>query len=525
MDAPADSALLASARTGDAEAFAALLSRHLPAAYDFAFRTAGEAVARAAINDSCSRAALALRPLGDSENAQSWLLGLTYDALLPRLDGVSPAIPGIAAHHYAVLDLHFRQGLDVRELAAALRISQPSASITLNRLSAIHPDPGPVLRAIPRVALPPGLLDEALALALARWPVVDPVEPRPGDSLPAISPAPARTPRGRRRLIAIPLLVGTALSTAVGGLLLLPASPLAITGGSSVAPAGVAPDDSISVTPARSRTPSSPTVRAATATRSSTPVPSTATPGGTALPVGIPSSTPSTPAPTATAPIEPTGSPLPSSSPAGPTPTPTICPPALVPSVATLPVVFAPASAPSASNTVRIQNNGCSAGSFTASFDLGGAYLTLSPASATVPAFGFVDLTLVASGADFPFPFEGTVGGRVRITTPTGQAFVNLTVTRVGSSPSIAAATVCTRDVEGGVAHEFAVIASDDFALATVTVSYIASEPGTAPLTESGGQWVSTVVLPISATNFAAQARDAGGLTSNPFVFSATACG
>jgi len=149
----------------------------------------------------------------------------------------------------------------------------------------------------------------------------------------------------------------------------------------------------------------------------------------------------------------------------------------------------------------------------------------LDPASATVPAFGFVDLTLTASGAGFPYPFEGTVGGRARNTTPTGQSFVNLTVTRVGSPPSVLAASVCTRGLEAGVAHEFTVLANDDFALASVTVSYVTSDPAAVSLSESGGHWVATVVLPSVASSFAVQARDAGGLTSNPFVFSATTCG
>ncbi|MGK2965647.1 MAG: hypothetical protein ACSLFM_08560 [Tepidiformaceae bacterium] len=527
MEAPADSTLLANAKSGDAQAFAALLSRHLPAAYDFAFHTAGETIARDAIIEACSRAALALRPLADADRAHSWLLGLTHAALIPRIGSVAPSPPAPTARHYAILDLHFRQGLDARDLAASLGISESSATITLERVIALAGDPAPVLRAIPAVPLPPGLLEGATAAALARWPVLDSIDPRvqplplPGASVQVGSG------RGRRVFIAIPLLLVTALATAVGGLLLLPASPLAITGDSSTAPAAVASSEDASATPRPPLPQPSTTVVAASPTRAPSPTSHPASPSATSVPVGVPSSVPPAVSATgiASASVAPTDVPPPSSSPTGPTLTPTICPPALSPSVGTLPIVFAPSSASTAANTIRIQNNGCSAGSFTASIDLGATYLALGPASATVPAFGFVDLTLTASGADFPFPFEGTVGGRVRISTPAGQSFVNLTVTRVGSPPSVVAASVCTRELETGVAHEFTVLANDDFALASVTVTYVSGGAAAASLSESGGQWVATVVLPSLGTSFAVQARDAGGLTSNPFVFTATTCG
>jgi RNA polymerase sigma factor (sigma-70 family) len=170
-----DDELVALARQGDEQAFAALYARYHRGLYDFAMRMVRDRDAAAdVVQGSYVKAWQALRGPKGVENIKAWLYAvarnLSIDELRRRQRLASPhpgaeedpiyavvdesrlSDPSIVAHdqelvdlvwesasalspqEYSLLDLHLRQGLDADELASSLGLAKGAVYTRLSRL-------------------------------------------------------------------------------------------------------------------------------------------------------------------------------------------------------------------------------------------------------------------------------------------------------------------------------------------------------------------------------------------------------
>ncbi|MFN0093190.1 MAG: BACON domain-containing protein [Dehalococcoidia bacterium] len=448
VDAGDDGALLDGARSGDREAFLALVAEHVPLLYDVLFQVVGhagramvltgEAIRRAAENAGAA-------PVGAS--ARAWLVSQAWPLLgvaAARGEVVpSEARAGLACEaaaggweRHAYLDLGLRQRFGEHELAQAAGISRSSAASLLARLPASMP-PGFAERYAAETE--PAVLPAGVA---SGW--VRDAERWYGGGRPSGPATPTPTvgaPRWGQRW-----LWGAALAGAVAGLaalLFIPGSPVALTRGAgdrvfsaapTATPGSGAPP---SGTPSATRTPTRTPVRAtpsasprATATPSAGPT-RTAAAGLTATPiVSTATATPArspTPTPTATATLGASPTPVPTPTPtatgtanptATPTPTATACLPVLQANVSRL-------TAPPGQQTFFVLFNGfCGAATFVVEASDG--WLSAGPPSGTLAAGTSTQISVVADPPAEPGAYSATV----RVSGPSNSVVVTVESTR-----------------------------------------------------------------------------------------------
>ena len=322
---------------------------------------------------------------------------------------------------------------------------------------------------------------------------------------------------GARSFIKVGAGLGfTAVMLAI--LLLVPASPLALTrsdgplatiradepgvadgdqtatpfGGRAptTAPTTGTPNDTVTATPTGTGTPlpssnSEPLIGGATATPSPTPK-------------GTPTATATNTA-TATATATATQSPTPFPPTAIPTTAP--CVPSLSANTTSLPV------APGGTSFFFL-SNGSSCGSAPFSVQSDSAWLSASPASASVPPFGSTQVSVAVDASKVPAT-EGTYIGRLTISGPGGSPFtVAVTTIRGGGSPTVnVIAGQCT-----GPAVTFSAFVTDDLGVTSVVVNYVL--PGGA----SGHMDMARVIGSPASGNWSVSWSLTGGLATYEIV-------
>ncbi|MGE5595426.1 MAG: hypothetical protein ACM3S1_05260 [Hyphomicrobiales bacterium] len=437
--AETDGELYARARAGDAAAFDVLVERWLPAVYDFAAAVAGEAIARAVTRAVFEEQARALRdprprPFPGSlfRFARAQVLAGVPAAGSDSGPDILRRARALGAQRHALLDLHLRQGFGAAELAAVLGVRKASAELVLARLTGLSaadlagagPDPLAAYAALPRFAPPPGLLEETRERVAAAWTSWSPA----GDGAdPGFVPAPAwlEPPPARRNLLwpLMPVLAGGALL--LGLLVLLPASPVALTRQSSPAHSLAASTDTgdepdparptardpatptatrragASVTPSPRTTPTT-----AAGDSEATPTPTTEdrrSPTPTASPTAtVRTATPS-PTPTATATV-----------PATATPTPTQCSSVLRSNLNNGAVTMPP----DGRSSFVILNNFCGPSTFTVTEVPEADWLELAPHSGTIASGSSALVNLHALTSE-----PGQYSAVIEVQNPTGSSF------------------------------------------------------------------------------------------------------
>lgn len=318
--------------------------------------------------------------------------------------------------------------------------------------------------------------------------------------------------------------------------LLVPASPLALTGddgigkasqdgeptpdGGSVIPAGLTATNTPTTGATSSPSPSAtgtatstlgPGTPFPTATRTSTPVP---TPGP-----GTPTFTPS---PTATATSTATPTRTSTATPTA-TATATISPTA----VPCSPVLFANTTllnvAPGGTSSFTVFNSaGCSA-SFTTTTD-GSNWLSASPSSGTVGPSGTSTIGIVVSATALP-QGEGTYSATVNITGPNNSVTVTVKATRGGDAPDIIRWTA-NCPISNSAISIWTVYVTDDVEVASVSVSWTNSNGATVTvsLSDAGNSWTGTGGNTIGGSNFRIRASDFAGHTTTLAITPPSSC-
>ena len=313
--------------------------------------------------------------------------------------------------------------------------------------------------------------------------------------------------------------------------LLVPASPLAVTGDGGINKAlheasptpgnsNVIPASSPTATATRPQTASASQTLTAAASGTSTP-----TPQGTATPTpgpGTPTATPTlTSTATATATATKTATPTPTRT-AAPTatatPTQQPCTPVLSFNTTLLNVP------PGGSSSFTISNSANCAAAWTAETD-GTPWLTVTPASgnlqpSTQTSVGvIVNAQLVPSG-------EGVYTGVVVVSGPGNTVEVVVRVTRGGASPEIIRYTgSCAATAPSS---SWTVYATDDVAVASVTVSWTTAggSAGSASLSSSGGTaWTGAGSGAYGGSNFVIVATDFAGHATSLGISPPPSCG
>jgi RNA polymerase sigma factor (sigma-70 family) len=314
--------------------------------------------------------------------------------------------------------------------------------------------------------------------------------------------------------------------------LLVPASPLALTGDDGIGkatgdteptPSGGGDSGTVIVgKPTSTPTPSPGASASPTGTSTSTPAAGTpsATPTKTSTPAptpgpGTPTFTPTlTPSATATATRTSTPSPTrtPTSTPTNtPTPTPTTapCTPSVFPNTTFVNI------APGGSSTLTLSNTAPCAAAFTITPD-GTGWLNVSPTTGTVGPFQQSTVGLSVSASLVP-PQEGPYSAKLTIEGSGGSPIiVTVNTTRGGDAPAI----VRSSGNCNGTAptSSWTAFVTDDVGVASVIVSFTDSggTPRTVSLTNNGGSsWSGNGGNARGGTNFRITASDFAGHTAS----------
>lgn len=439
---PADDALAAAAREGDATAFDALAGNALPAIFDLCASVVGGERARESALAVLSEARDHLNETADREFGP-WLAGVALRVLAraPRTPGDADsadlrerARARLTARQHALLHLHLRYGLSAEAVAAALGVHLASAQLVLERVRvaalALTPDGNVDILAqygdIPAIEPPPGMAEPLLAELRGGWRAPSstthdtPVAPFVPTAEWVEPPPPVR----RRTWPVAPIIALLAGLFSVA--LLLPESPVALTRATPrrVAPAVVldATPQPLSPHPTATASRPSPTATATATTEprtealevlgdTATPTPTpTESPTPTATPTVSETATATPPSATAT----PNATPTETATPPTATATPTSCTPQLSASTYRLTL---PSSGQS---SFKLLNGSCATASFNATAVSGGEWLSFAPAAATIAPWDDVVIELVANDTIAP----GEHSAEILVSGPAGQAFV-----------------------------------------------------------------------------------------------------
>jgi len=441
MDIPAEARLLDAARRGTFEAFAELVRRYHPRVLGFCLAVAGTRDEASSLADRAFERSvefLAIAPHVSVDGVffrsawlcldeEGWFRSNPDDAIAP---GPAAWLPNASRSRAALDYLATNVELSPATIATVLGVSKASGEVVATRLAA-GADGAAVAPA--RLALPAVTSREEENLRELLREAWD-VAPSGVVTAPLTRRLPPPKPSAITAL-ALPLAAACAFLAAM---LLVPASPLALT--RRPEPAVVPPAVSTETNTPAARTPSP------TAARTATPVggavgTATTSPTATATATtGAPSTTPAptrtvapgvtpppTPTPTATQPPStgtatrtptPTSTATPTPSPTRtPTPTPTVCAPRLQVNATniTLP--------PSQRSTIEVFNaDVCGPVQFTAVANV--EWLVVAPAGGTIPAFDSATLQIAAIN-----PPEGTNTATITISGPNNSILVNVNVT------------------------------------------------------------------------------------------------
>jgi DNA-directed RNA polymerase specialized sigma24 family protein len=414
MDESAEARLLDAARRGSADAFGEIVRRWHGPVYDFCLAVTGEPTEAARLAASAFSRAVAALPRIRSErpgalvfhaawqelDTAGWFATSGDDALPP---GPRAAFPAVSRRRAAIVNLAMRHHLDADGLAEVLGITEGSAAIVLARVvQSLHQDLGPgaaaELAAHARgPASQPGetATRELRELVLAAWPERQPEAP--------VAAAPRRSSRRSRTVTALGLPLA-ALSAGLAALLLIPASPVALTRETGVpaapvqhTPGGPARTVIVTVTIPASRTPT-PATRTP---RPPSPSPARTQAGGASTATPRPSSTPSPSAPAGSRTVAPSASP--STSPTQtptitPTPTPTATPTPCEPRITLAGGDLSTKIAiPGSGQTSIDVFNSATCGEVAFSAGTSAAWLQVAPLTGVIGPFRWVTLVITAS--------------------------------------------------------------------------------------------------------------------------------
>jgi hypothetical protein len=411
MDESAEARLVDAARRGSFEAFSELVRRSYGAVYELCLAVSGDTAEAERLSDESFRHAiplvqaapagipprvLALSAAWRTLHAGGWFASHPDDARVP---GPGAAFPELSRELAAVAHLVHRARLSGAELAAVVGISPANAAIVVDRLpAALERRLGATTEARTRAwASAPTAPVDARRLEVLRARL----EPDWPERAPAQRAATPRAPEpAHRRALAVLALPLAAAAAFLAAVLLVPASPLALTRQTEPEQAG------IPAVPADTATPRPPTrtaTPAATVTATPTATSAPVTGGGEGGPAATatPTTAGGTPTPTRTA--ASTTSPSPGTTPSStPTPSPTTTP-TPTPTPTATPMPCRPrVGLPPNLETITMRGdeavltvfNQDTCGDAEVAVLAGDPWLQVEPASATIPAFRSLSVTL-----------------------------------------------------------------------------------------------------------------------------------
>jgi hypothetical protein len=396
--------LIEAALSGDAEAFSTLAEAWFDRLYDLCERvTGGRGEASLLARETLVQTLERPQRLDPATGFGPWILGAAWElfdreGLLGRYPtgleaDASDGVP-YAIRRRAIRDLHRRAGLGAEGLGAVMGVSRESAAAVLRRVEAEPPGGD---EAAPPALAPAGLAESAIADVAWRWPARVAGLPRRERALPAAASVGGASWRAFASA-GVPL---AAVATILGVLLLVPASPVALTRGSdegAVLPATGVP----SPTPTRTATATATTTRTARATAT----PRTTVAGGalTPTPTGVTATATATPTATltATATATPARTPTPTASPTRTaTATPTTCQPAIFANLELLPV------RPGTTSEFTVFNAFC--GDVSVSISVSSDWVLVPGDAIPIPSGGSIQVPVAAEPPDEPGTYEAVI--------------------------------------------------------------------------------------------------------------------
>ncbi len=476
----------------------------------------------------------------------------------------------------SLLDLHLRQGLDSGEIADVLGVTRNNGSVMLNRLKkavegsigafimftdgrqhcgdlnadlsksdidGISPEvrkiverhvaqcrgceerkrklaPLAAFAAFRAIGTPAGAKAHFLEGLMQQWPGPvatggDPGGPYGTNDRPVSAGrgdgSAAGAFGGPGKFLKAGAVLGFALVLLVGALL-VPISPLALTGDDGTENAANAgdptPANAGNATTSPGGATNTPTPKPGTATISpSTPATGPGTPTSTSTSTRTPVPTPGPGTPTFTPSAMPTTTNTPSATPAptntpAPTATTTPCTPSLFPNISPLSV------APGGSSLFLVFNSAACGASVTISVD-GTPWLSSTPVSGTVGPSGQLTVNVSVSASLVPAA-EGVYSGTITVAWASSSFAVEVKTARGGANPQVLSASgVC------GAFNTFSVSAADDVEVKSVVVTWTDSGGVRRQVSldeGAGSNWgASTTFSVLNGTNFLARATDGAG--------------
>ncbi len=324
--------------------------------------------------------------------------------------------------------------------------------------------------------------------------------------------------------------------------LLVPASPLALTGDGGIGKAtkdetpapptalnviGGQPTNTPTPVAGGSATGTATSTATTTETATATATPASGTPAATATNTSTPVPTPGPGTPTFTPSATPTrtNTPTPTRQPTNtPTPTPTLtpttapCAPSLYASTTLINV------APGGNSSFIIFNPASCPATWSAATD-GTEWLTISPGGGTLPPSGTATVGVTVNSALVPTG-EGTYSATITVTGPNNSFMVTVRTTRGGDAPDIIRWTA-NCPVSNSATSIWTVYATDDVAVASVSVSWTSSNgaPMNVSLSEgSGSSWTGTGGNTHGGSNFRITATDFAGHTTTQSITPPASC-